>query len=382
MPSPAAVPEQEVALPGTAPFVSAAGDLIRPPAPTLAQPPPTSEAIEIAALPPSVARPADPMEAPVGPATSAHAPVIAPAEAPAAPVPMPRTPVAAPLEIALLSAEPAEISAGTPAHSPALPPVEAAAVEAPLAAAPRVPVQAPLEVALLEVETPAAPAPHMPAAELTAAPTALKAASPAASQVVEARPPTRADIEMAMLPPRPVERKPAPRVVAEPAPAPAEVIYVVQSGDWLNRIAAETGVPANEIARANNLENPSLLRPGQTLVIPTIPLYFDRRPVISEVATVLVEGRAITAFRPVIEEAGGMVIWDGAERRARGLARGHEIAVTIGSDQAQVDGGQVAMEAPAELRSNRTVVPVRFLGDALDLVLQYEDGIIHLASGR
>ncbi len=380
MPSPAAVPKHEVALPGTAPFVSPAGDLIRPPA--LTQPPPTSEPIEIAALPPSVERPAVPMEEPVGPATSADAPAIAPAEVPAAPVAMPRTPAAAPLEIALLSAEPAETSAATPVHSPALPPVEAAAVEAPLAAAPRAPVQAPLEVALLEVEAPAAPAPEMPAAELTAAPTALKAATPAASQVVETRPPTTADIEIAMLPPRPVERKPAPRVVAEPAPAPAAVVYVVKSGDWLNRIAAETGVPAMDIARANNLEDPSLLSPGQTLVIPTVSLYLDRRPVTSDVPTVILDGQAITPFRPVIEGAGGVVLWDGAERRASALARGHEIAVTIGSDQAQVDGGQVSMGAPAALRSDRTVVPVRFLGDALDLVLQYEDGIIHLASAH
>jgi LysM repeat protein len=333
LPLPAAVPDQEVALPGTAPFVSPAGDLIRPPAPTLAQPLPTSEPIEIAALPPSVERPAVAMETPVGPATSADVPAIAPAEAPALPVLVPRTPVAAPLEIALL-----------------------------------------------EAEALAAAAPAMPTAEVVAAPMTLEAAPPIDSQVVETAPPAASGIEVVMLPPRFVERKPAPRVIAEPAPAPAEVVYVVQSGDWLRRIAAETGVPATDIARANNLENPSLLRPGQTLVIPTVPLYLDRRPVTSGVPTVIVDGQAITPFRPVIEEAGGVAMWDGAERRASAFARGHEIAVTIGSDQAQVDGGQIAMGAPAALRSNRTVVPVRFLGDALDLMLQYEDGIIHLAS--
>jgi hypothetical protein len=40
------------------------------------------------------------------------------------------------------------------------------------------------------------------------------------------------------------------------------------------------------------------------------------------------------------------------------------------------------MGMPAALRSNRTVVPLRFLGDALDLALQYQDGIIHIAGGR
>jgi LysM repeat protein len=370
MPAPVAVPDQEVAVPGTAPFVSPSGDLITPAAPALPQPTATFEPIEVAALPPAAQTAPVPVGMPLGPAASADVASIPAADVLAAPALSARPPTAAPLEIALLSAE--------PVHSPAPAAPEAPATDAPLAAETRTPAQAPLEVALLEVE--AAPALSLPPAEVAPAPAVIEAVPAADAQVVEATPPATADIEIAMLPPRPVERKPAPRVTAEPLPAPVEVVYVVQSGDWLNRIAAEVGVTANEIARANNLENPSLLRPGQTLVIPTASLYFDRRPVISEVPTVIVAGQAITPFRPVIEEAGGQVMWDGSERRASALARGHEIAVTIGSDQAQVDGGQVAMGAPAALRSDRTVVPLRFLGDALDLVLQYEDGIIHLAS--
>jgi hypothetical protein len=173
---------------------------------------------------------------------------------------------------------------------------------------------------------------------------------------------------------------PAPKLTA--APAPAETVYVVQAGDWLWQIAAEYAVHPREIARANGLTDASVIHPGQRLVIPTTPVYFDNRPLRAQVPTTIANGRAIVPFRPVIEEAGGSVQWEPAERRASAVARGHEIAVTAGSDQAQLDGGQVAMGMPAALRSNRMVVPLRFLGDALDLALQYQDGIIHIASGR
>jgi LysM repeat protein len=173
---------------------------------------------------------------------------------------------------------------------------------------------------------------------------------------------------------------PARKVTA--APAPAEVVYVVQAGDWLWAIAAEHGVSPKELARANGISDAEVIHPGQRLVIPVTPVYFDNRPLVSEVPTTIANGRAMVQLRPVIEEAGGRIVWEPAERRASAVARGHEIAVTIGSDRAQVDGRQVAMGAPAALRCERTVVRLRFLGDALDLLLQYEDGVVHIASGR
>lgn len=45
--------------------------------------------------------------------------------------------------------------------------------------------------------------------------------------------------------------------------------YVVKSGDTLSGIAAKTGSPQSEIARANNLEEPFALRIGQVLQIPS-----------------------------------------------------------------------------------------------------------------
>ncbi len=335
------VAEPELGLPGTAPFVSATGELIRPPSPTAAAESARVQPVEITALPAGdvapVALEPDGVEEPVA---------------------------ASPPAEAALSAIEEELS-----------PVSAVAAEAPEA---RTPEPSPIEVALLPAEAPET-APAAPPARSIPAPSAEPAPVMPVAAIAESEP-VASSAQIAMLPPRPVERTPAPKLTA--APAPAETVYVVQAGDWLWAIASEYGVHPREIARANGLSDVSVIHPGQRLVIPTTPVYFDNRPLRAEVPTTIANGRAIVPFRPVIEEAGGSVVWQPVERRASAVARGHEIAVTAGSDQAQVDGGQVAMGMPAALRSNRMVVPLRFLGDALDLALQYEDGIIHIASGR
>ena len=44
--------------------------------------------------------------------------------------------------------------------------------------------------------------------------------------------------------------------------------YTVERGDTLSRIAQENGISLKELVDANNLANPNLIYPGQTLVIP------------------------------------------------------------------------------------------------------------------
>jgi len=262
----------------------------------------------------------------------------------------------------------------TPAAAPAAAPASAAG--APIAA-PGLSA-APTQVALLPDPT---PAPAMPVPPVTTA--AAHAVDQAPVQVVEPAGAEQSDLSemvIAMLPPPLPERTPAPRVTAQPAPL--EAVYVVRPGDHLWAIAAAYNVSPAALARANDLSDASHILPGQRLRVPASPVYFDGHPIAADVPTVIANGRAIVALRAIVEETGGTLTWNSSTREAHAAARGRDIVVAIGSEMASVDGQPVTMGAKAALRQDRTVVPLRFLGDALDLLLQYEDGIIHIASAR
>ncbi|MFQ5944313.1 MAG: LysM peptidoglycan-binding domain-containing protein [Anaerolineales bacterium] len=60
--------------------------------------------------------------------------------------------------------------------------------------------------------------------------------------------------------------------VATPAPTSSAggggTVHVVQPGEWIWQIARNYGVDPNAIIEANDLTNPSLIYPGQELIIP------------------------------------------------------------------------------------------------------------------
>ena len=55
-----------------------------------------------------------------------------------------------------------------------------------------------------------------------------------------------------------------------PTPTPAPQVYVVKKGDTVYKIAKRYGTTMQAIISENNLHNPSLIYPGQILLIPTV----------------------------------------------------------------------------------------------------------------
>ena len=155
---------------------------------------------------------------------------------------------------------------------------------------------------------------------------------------------------------------------------------MVREGDCLWDIADKLGVSPRELADANGISNPSIIHPGQHLRLPIVQLYANGNLLSSDTPVTMSGGKLVAPFRAVLEHLGGRVTWDEATRSAAGAALGHTVDVTIGSDQARVDGGAMTMGAPAELRNDRTVVPLRFLGDVLSLDLTFDAGVVHVAS--
>ena len=63
------------------------------------------------------------------------------------------------------------------------------------------------------------------------------------------------------------EPTPTPFIPTE-TPTPEAATHIVQTGDTLSSIARQYGLTANEIAQANNINNPNQIFLGQELIIP------------------------------------------------------------------------------------------------------------------
>ena len=61
---------------------------------------------------------------------------------------------------------------------------------------------------------------------------------------------------------------PSPTPLPLPTATPAPYVYVVQEGDTMYSIAAVYGLTLEELVAANDLADPSLIRPGDELIIP------------------------------------------------------------------------------------------------------------------
>ena len=89
---------------------------------------------------------------------------------------------------------------------------------------------------------------------------------------------------------------------------------------------------------------------------------------------------AITPFRQVFEHTGGVVKYHSAEREVQAVSPEKQVRIKIGSRQALVNSAVVLMDRAAFLDSGRTMVPVKFMTEALDLKAEYDvkTGAIYL----
>lgn len=93
-------------------------------------------------------------------------------------------------------------------------------------------------------------------------------------------------------------------------------------------------------------------------------VFVDGQQVAFDVQPLTEEGTTLVQFRPIFEKLGLTIVWDEKTKTVTGRKDGLSVELTIGSDQAKVNGQVRALALPPRIANDHTLVPLRFVGEA------------------
>ncbi|HHV17475.1 MAG TPA: AMIN domain-containing protein [Thermoanaerobacterales bacterium] len=96
-----------------------------------------------------------------------------------------------------------------------------------------------------------------------------------------------------------------------------------------------------------------------------IEIYINDQKIESDVPPVIVNGRTLAPVRVISEKLGAEVYWDNDNRLVQVITPSKTIILKIDDRKALVDEQEVLLDVPAKIVNDRTMVPLRFLGETL-----------------
>lgn len=96
-----------------------------------------------------------------------------------------------------------------------------------------------------------------------------------------------------------------------------------------------------------------------------VDLYVDTNKIETDTPPTVVDGRTLVPVRAIFEALGATVDWDGTTNTATGNRDGVVVVIQINNTTAYVNGESKALDVPAQLINNRTMVPARFISEAM-----------------
>ncbi|WNR44216.1 copper amine oxidase N-terminal domain-containing protein [Paenibacillus roseipurpureus] len=103
-----------------------------------------------------------------------------------------------------------------------------------------------------------------------------------------------------------------------------------------------------------------------------VKLYVNGEEPTFEVNPFIREGNTLVPFRAIAEALKATVSWNAEERSVTVTRDGITVKLFIDSKTATVNGNELTLEVPAAIENGSTVVPVRFVSEALKAVVKWE----------
>lgn len=106
-------------------------------------------------------------------------------------------------------------------------------------------------------------------------------------------------------------------------------------------------------------------------------LYVNDELVTSDIPPIIINGRSLVPVRAIFEKLGAEVGWDSKNKKVSVSYENNEVELIINDDNALINGNKVKMEVPAKIINDRTMVPLRFVGEQLNMEVGW-----HAAKGE
>lgn len=96
-----------------------------------------------------------------------------------------------------------------------------------------------------------------------------------------------------------------------------------------------------------------------------VDLYVDMEKIQTDTPPTIVNGRTLVPVRAIFEAIGAFVDWDSTTRTANGVRGDTTVSIQIDNATAYVNGEARTLDVPAQLINGRTMVPARFISEAM-----------------
>jgi len=116
-----------------------------------------------------------------------------------------------------------------------------------------------------------------------------------------------------------------------------------------------------------------------TVAMANFNVTLDNQPI--QVAMEVRDGRTLVPVRVFVQDIlGGEVDWCGDARRVDIIHKHNSLVLHIDSNVALVNDNEVLLDVPAMIINYATLVPLRFVTEALGMDVSFTDGTIHVTS--
>ena len=128
--------------------------------------------------------------------------------------------------------------------------------------------------------------------------------------------------------------------------------------------------PVKTVMERMSVAAPKAISPRETAK--SLQVAFDGTKIAFDVAPRIDAGMPVAPFRQIFEHTGGRVSWSSETKTMRAVNSDREIIIGVGKSSAIVNGETISMGRAASLERGRTIVPLTFVGKALDVNVKYD----------